>query len=102
MSLCLTRWPISTRPFRSYNAIITFTFFFDHDEAERKATAEILSLCPQNRVIDQSGFYFRYKDVNDYLRAKKRPGEEQSKTRPRHVPSVRPALGKPGLKVGGK
>ena len=67
--------------------------FLDHDEAGRKATAEIVNRCPESRVIDHSGFYLGYKDVNDYLRAK---------TRPRHVPAMRPAPGKPGPKVGGK
>lgn len=65
--------------------------FLDHDEAGRKATAEIVNRCPQSEVIDLSGFYLGYKDVNDYLRAK---------TRPRHAPSVHSAPGKPGPKVG--
>ena len=76
--------------------------FLDHDEAGRKATDEILNRCPQSEVIDHSGLDLGYKDVNDYLMAKKRPGEEQAKIRPRHVPAMRPAPGKPGPKVGGK
>lgn len=76
--------------------------FLDHDEAGRKATAEIVNRCPESRVIDHSGFYLGYKDVNDYLRAKKRRGEKQEKTRPRHVPAMRRAPGEPGPKVGGK
>lgn len=76
--------------------------FLDRDEAGRKATAEIVRRCPQSEVIDQSGFYLRYQDVNDYLRAEKRHGEKQAETRLRHVPSVRPAPGKPGRKIGGK
>lgn len=87
-------------PFLQWNR--TIHLFLDHDEAGRKATDEILNRCPQSNVIDHSGFYIGYKDVNDYLRAKKRLGEEQEKTPPRHVPSVRPAPGKPGPKAGGR
>lgn len=76
--------------------------FLDRDEAGRKATAEIVSRCPQSEVIDHSGFYIGYKDVNDYLRAKKRPDEKQAQTPPRRVPSVRPAPGKRGPKLGGR
>ncbi|WP_417153167.1 toprim domain-containing protein [Rikenella microfusus] len=71
--------------------------FLDRDEAGHMATAEIASRCPQSEVIDHSGFYLGYKDVNDYLRAKKRPDEKQTETPPRRVPSVRPAPGKGGL-----
>ena len=67
--------------------------FLDRDEAGRTATAKIVSLCPQSEVIDHSGLYLGYKDVNDYLRAK---------TRPRHVPAMRPAHDKPWPKVGGR
>ncbi len=67
--------------------------FLDRDEAGRTATAEIVSRCPQSEVIDHSGLYLGYKDVNDYFRAK---------TRPRHVPAMRSAPGKPGPKVCGK
>ncbi|BCG53961.1 hypothetical protein AI2BBH_10070 [Alistipes indistinctus] len=76
--------------------------FLDRDEAGRTAMAEIVSLCPQSEVIDHSGLYLGYKDVNDYLRAKKRSGEERAKTPSPHAPSVRPAPGKPGPKVGGR
>ena len=45
--------------------------FFDNDEAGRKTTSDLIRLCPDSEVIDQSCFYRRYKDVNDYLIARK-------------------------------
>lgn len=42
----------------------------DNDDAGRKALAEIERLCHQSKVIDQSDFYRRHKDLNDYLRWK--------------------------------
>ncbi|WP_455954663.1 toprim domain-containing protein, partial [Alistipes finegoldii] len=30
--------------------------FFDNDEAGRKATADLIRLCPRSEVIDQSSF----------------------------------------------
>lgn len=48
--------------------------FLDNDEAGRKALSEIERLCPQSKVIDQSDFYRRHKDLNDYLRSQ-RPRE---------------------------
>lgn len=44
--------------------------FFDNDEAGRKATADLIRLCPHSEVIDQRHFYRGYKDVNDYLIAR--------------------------------
>ena len=43
--------------------------FLDNDDAGRKALSEIERLCPQSKVIDQSDFYRRHKDLNDYLRS---------------------------------
>lgn len=43
--------------------------FLDNDDAGRKALAEIERLCPQSKVINQSDFYRRHKDLNDYLRS---------------------------------
>ena len=43
--------------------------FLDNDNAGRKALSEIERLCPQSKVIDQSDFYRRHKDLNDYLRS---------------------------------
>ena len=43
--------------------------FLDNDDAGRKALAEIERLCPQSNVVDQSNFYRRHKDLNDYLRS---------------------------------
>ncbi|WP_418663061.1 toprim domain-containing protein [Alistipes ihumii] len=44
--------------------------FFDNDEAGRKATSDLLRLCPRSEIVDQSCFYRRHKDVNDYLIAR--------------------------------
>ncbi len=43
--------------------------FLDDDDAGRKAVSEIERLCLQSKVIDQSDFYRRHKDLNDYLRS---------------------------------
>lgn len=43
--------------------------FLDNDNAGRKALSEIERLCPQSKVINQSDFYRRHKDLNDYLRS---------------------------------
>ena len=43
--------------------------FMDNDNAGRKALSEIERLCPQSKVINQSNFYCRHKDLNDYLRS---------------------------------
>ena len=55
-------------PFISRHPVIHA--FFDNDEAGRKATADLIRLCPRNEVIDQSSFYSGHKDVNDYLTAR--------------------------------
>ncbi|WP_295912574.1 toprim domain-containing protein [uncultured Alistipes sp.] len=44
--------------------------FFDNDETGRKATADVIRLCPDSEVVDQSDCYREYKDLNDYLQAK--------------------------------
>lgn len=49
----------------------TIHAFFDNDEAGRRATAELKRLCPHSTVIDQSYFYRAYKDLNEYLLAKR-------------------------------
>ena len=43
--------------------------FLDNDDAGQRALAEIERLCPQSKVINQSDFYRRHKDLNDYLRS---------------------------------
>ena len=43
--------------------------FLDNDDAGRKALSEIERLCSQSKVINQSDFYRRHKDLNDYLRS---------------------------------
>ena len=50
----------------SHRSIYTF---LDNDNAGRKALSEIERLCPQSKVINQSDFYRRHKDLNDYLRS---------------------------------
>ena len=55
-------------PFLSRHPVIHT--FFDNDEAGRKATADLIRLCPRSEVIDQSCFYSGHKDVNDYLTAR--------------------------------
>ena len=55
-------------PFLSRHPVIHT--FFDNDEAGRKATADLIRLCPHSEVIDQSSFYRGHKDVNDYLTAR--------------------------------
>ena len=54
-------------PFLSRHPVIHA--FFDNDEAGRKTTSDLIRLCPRSEIIDQSHFYRRYKDVNDYLTA---------------------------------
>ena len=55
-------------PFISRHPVIHA--FFDNDEAGRKATADLIRLCPRSEVIDQRHFYNGHKDVNDYLTAR--------------------------------
>ena len=55
-------------PFLSRHPVIHT--FFDNDEAGRKATADLICLCPRSELIDQSHFYRGHKDVNDYLTAR--------------------------------
>ena len=45
--------------------------YLDNDLAGRKTVATIAGLCG-NRVTDHSECYYNYKDLNDYLRGKKR------------------------------
>lgn len=52
-------------PFLSRHPVIHA--FFDNDEAGRKATADLIRLCPRSETIDQRHFYSGHKDVNDYL-----------------------------------
>lgn len=46
--------------------------FFDNDEAGRKATADVIRLRSDSKVIDQSAFYLRHKDLNEYLQTRQR------------------------------
>ena len=56
-------------PFLNRHSVIHA--FFDNDETGRKTTSDLHRLCPRSEIIDQSCFYRRYKDVNDYLIARK-------------------------------
>ena len=67
-------------PFLSRHPVIHT--FFDNDEAGRKATADLIRLCPRSELIDQSCFYSGHKDVNDYLTARiKDPAEKLPATK---------------------
>ena len=68
--------------------------FFDNDEAGRKATADLIRLCPRNEVIDQRHFYSGHKDVNDYLIARikalaQKPATPKTVSETKAAPSVR-------------
>lgn len=63
-------------PFISQHPVIHA--FFDNDEAGRKATADLIRLCPRSEIIDQRHFYSGYKDVNDYLIARIKDHAENS------------------------
>ena len=65
-------------PFLSRHPVIHT--FFDNDEAGRKATADLIRLCPRSEVIDQSCFYSGHKDVNDYLIARIKDRSKTTKT----------------------
>ena len=65
-------------PFLSRHPVIHT--FFDNDEAGRKATADLIRLCPRSELIDQSSFYSGHKDVNDYLIARIKDRPKTTKT----------------------
>ena len=65
-------------PFLSRHPVIHT--FFDNDEAGRKATADLIRLCPRSEVIDQSHFYRGHKDVNDYLTVRIKNRSKTTKT----------------------
>ena len=65
-------------PFLSRHPVIHT--FFDNDEAGRKATADLIRLCPRSELIDQSSFYSGHKDVNDYLTARIKDRPKTTKT----------------------
>ena len=65
-------------PFISRHPVIHA--FFDNDEAGRKATADLIRLCPRSEVIDQRHFYREHKDVNDYLIARIKDRPKTTKT----------------------
>jgi hypothetical protein len=53
----------SLNPYESVSA------FLDNDDAGKRAVQELQSVC--KNVSDQSGFYTKHKDLNDYLRSKR-------------------------------
>ena len=73
-------------PFLSRHPVIHT--FFDNDEAGRKATADLIRLCPRNEVIDQSSFYSGHKDVNDYLTARIK-GRTQKPSTQKNAPETK-------------
>jgi len=62
--------------------------FFDNDEAGRKATADLIRLCPRSELIDQSSFYSGHKDVNDYLTARIK-GRTQKPSTQKNAPETK-------------
>ena len=73
-------------PFLSRHPVIHT--FFDNDEAGRKATADLIRLCPRSEVIDQSHFYSGHKDVNDYLTARIK-GRTQKPSTQKNAPETK-------------
>ena len=73
-------------PFISRHPVIHA--FFDNDEAGRKATANLIRLCPRSEVIDQSHFYRGHKDVNDYLTARIK-GRTQKPSTQKNAPETK-------------
>ena len=59
----------------SHNEVHTF---LDNDEAGRQATARLKNVCKS--LSDQSGFYTRHKDLNDYLMCQP-PKQEKEQSR---------------------
>ena len=73
-------------PFLSQHPVIHT--FFDNDEAGRKATADLIRLCPRSELIDQSSFYSGHKDVNDYLTARIK-GRTQKPSTQKNAPETK-------------
>lgn len=47
--------------------------FLDNDEAGRKTLVSLRELLTSSEVVDQSGFYRNYKDLNEYWQEKSKP-----------------------------
>ena len=89
-------------PFISRHPVIHA--FFDNDEAGRKATADLIRLCPRNEVIDQSSFYSGHKDVNDYLTARikgrtQKPSTQKNASETKAVQALRNNLQAPKAEI---
>lgn len=85
-------------PFLSRHPVIHA--FFDNDEAGRKATADLIRLCPRSEVIDQRHFYNGHKDVNDYLTARikgrtQKPSTQKNASETKAVQALRNNLQAP-------
>ena len=85
-------------PFISRHPVIHA--FFDNDEAGRKATADLIRLCPRSEVIDQRHFYNGHKDVNDYLTARikgrtQKPSTQKNASETKAVQALRNNLQAP-------
>jgi len=56
----------------AYGSVATF---LDNDDAGKRTVQELQSVC--KNFSDQSEFYTKHKDMNDYLCGKKLPPEKQ-------------------------
>ena len=89
-------------PFLSRHPVIHT--FFDNDEAGRKATADLIRLCPRSEVIDQSHFYRGHKDVNDYLTVRikgrtQKPSTQKNASETKAVQALRNNLQAPKAEI---
>ena len=89
-------------PFISRHPVIHA--FFDNDEAGRKATADLIRLCPRSEIIDQSHFYRGHKDVNDYLTARikgrtQKPSTQKNASETKAVQALRNNLQAPKAEI---
>ena len=89
-------------PFLSRHPVIHT--FFDNDEAGRKATADLIRLCPRSELIDQSSFYSGHKDVNDYLTARikgrtQKPSTQKNASETKAVQALRNNLQAPKAEI---
>ena len=59
----------------SLTAYGSVAIFLDNDDAGKRAVQELQSVC--KNISDQSDFYSKHKDLNDYLCSKKLLPEKQ-------------------------
>lgn len=60
------------KAFRYLDGYDTIVCFLDNDEAGRKAFSQIAERYP-DRVVDRSGLYAKFNDLNDYLKSTLKP-----------------------------